>query len=223
MASLRLSVDGSWSVREFQELLLTIDRLYDRITTATTLGQLVVEEGRRNESLNENKRYQDVDYTWGTLYYGPRYYGRELILQEHPEPLLRALEAVRPFISSLAVDGIRMESPGWIQVLGHLNPLKTIADFISKWRAENTTRRKVDINAKLERDKMNQEFVLGIYRLMPSTKRHEFAARTLEIAEQVIKPSLNDVKQLAADNRIIEATVVPAADRLARNDQRLSE
>jgi hypothetical protein len=208
MASLRLSLDGQWSVEEFQQTLLTIHTLYDRIAAATTFGQLVFEEERRNDRLDEQKRYDDADYSWTKLYFGRIRYTRDSYVLEPPEPLVRALAAVRPFVSALELDGIRMESPGWIQVLGHLNPLKTIADFISKWRAENTKRKKIDIDAKLAHGKLSQDFVLGIYKQMPADKRAEFAARTLEIAEHVINPSLEDAKELAADSRIIEATIV---------------
>jgi len=56
-------------------------------------------------------------------------------------------------VASLDIGGIRLESPGWIQVIGHLNPLKTIVDFISKWRTENTKRMKITSDAALSEKK----------------------------------------------------------------------
>lgn len=60
------------------------------------------------------------------------------------------------------VQKIRFSSPGWIELLGSLNPFKLIADGVRDWRKENTEREKnknqLEISSaqlNLEREKLN--------------------------------------------------------------------
>jgi hypothetical protein len=52
-ASLRLQIEGVWSVEEFQSLLLTLDDVYKRVPTVMTLGDLLRGEQRQNEDLRK--------------------------------------------------------------------------------------------------------------------------------------------------------------------------
>ncbi len=207
IGALRLEIDGLWSVQDFQSLLLvSLQNVYQRVSTTMLLGDLVREEQRRNEQ--SDKRERPEDWTWSALFYGEIYPfpGREAVFKL--PPFESAVEAVRPFVASLDIGGIRLESPGWIQVVGHLNPLKTIADFISKWRAENTKRMKITGDAALEREKMNRKFALDVLRHMPPSSRHGAAVRLAEIAQYAINPSVDTLAHLASDNRVLEAELI---------------
>jgi hypothetical protein len=226
LGALRLEIDGTWSVEEFQELLLTINDVYRRVATTEMLGELVREEQRRNEDLTRQEHREDQDWTWQSLYYGSqRYFEREFFFERLP--LLKAFEAVRPFVSHLAIDAVRLESPGWIQIIGHLNPLKVIADFISKWRAENTKRKKIQSDEKraegalaFERERMRRAFALEILRLTPEADRHRAAERLSEIAEYSINPSISALERVATNSRVGEAEIVEPGSPLPSSARR---
>jgi hypothetical protein len=215
LGPLRLEIGGFWLLEEFQSVLSTIDDVYTRVATTTMLGDLVREEQRRNNVFRQEEHAEQMDWAWTSTYYGsPRVpFERELVFER--EPLPRAIEAVRPFTSPLAIDALRLESPGWAQIIGNINPLKIIADFITKWRAENTKRMKIqseerrsDATIAFERDRMHRAFALDVLRQMPSTDQHRAAERLSEIAEYAITPSINALERMVADARVGDAEIV---------------
>jgi hypothetical protein len=213
-------------VEEFQGLLLTIHDVYQRVATTMMLGALVREEQRRNEAFLEQERREQTDWAWETIYYGsPRPFETEFFIARQPLP--RALEAVRPFVVPPAIDALRLESPGWIQIIGNLNPLKAISDFITKWRAENTKRMKIQSEENrdkaalaFERERMHRAFALEVLRQMPESNRPRAAERLSEIAEYAITPSTSALERLATDSRVGDAEVVEPGTRLPTSDSR---
>jgi hypothetical protein len=214
LGALRLEIDGSWSVQEFQALLLTINDVYNRVATTMMLGALVREEQRRNDAFRRQERNEQINWAWESTYYGlPRHFEGEFFFQRQPLP--KALEAVRPFTAPLAIDALRLESPGWVQIMGNLNPLKVIADFIAKWRAENTKRMKIQSEERrtegalaFERERMHRGFALEVLRQMPESDRHRAAERLSEIAEYSITPSISELERVATDTRVGNAEIV---------------
>lgn len=57
----------------------------------------------------------------------------------------------------LRINQVRMASPGFIELIGSLNPLKVMADFISAWRAENSLREQGRRQTKIEVLKIKTE------------------------------------------------------------------
>jgi hypothetical protein len=214
LGALRLDIEGLWSVQDFQTLLLgTIQDSYQRVSATMLLGDFAREEQKRNDQLYKNDRADQSDRSWWSLLYGEVYYGR-YEANVRVQSLESALQAVRPFVASLDIQTLRLESPGWVQLIGHLNPLHTIADFISKWRAENTKRMKITAEATLEREKMNRKFALDVLRHMPESGRREAAVRLGEIAEYAINPSVSGLSRLASDGRVLDAKLIEPETRL---------
>ena len=219
LASLRLQIEGSWSVEEFQSLLLTLDDVYKRVATVMTLGELLRQEQRQNENLQKEERYDRIDWSLSELYGGTVYpYGKEGFYVER-EPFSRVVAGVQPFVSPLGVDAIRLQSPGWLQIVGNLNPLKVIADFISKWRTENTKRMQIKTTtdtererfhteSALERERMLRGFALELLRQLPEGQRAHHAGRLAEVAEYAITPATSALQRVASDARVLEAEVV---------------
>lgn len=54
----------------------------------------------------------------------------------------------------LSIKRININSPGLLELFGHLNPIKVISEFITKWRHENTIRERDRSKAKLEQVKL---------------------------------------------------------------------
>lgn len=206
-----LRIDGFWSVREFRELLASTEDVYNRVAKTTLLGDFVREENRRNRG---SERKSEADWSWSALYYGGERFRSPNVAEFRQEPWEAVLLVVQPFVVSLGVGAIRLESPGWVNLLGHLNPLKTIADFISKWRAEDTKRMKIGIDAgferdrlTLEREKMNRQFAIDILAHMPEGE-YGAARRFAEIAEHTISPSIAALGRLVSDSRVVDAELV---------------
>jgi hypothetical protein len=208
MGLMRLQIDGAWSVRDFRDLLITTETVYNTLDSAILLGDFVRAESDKNDQIRNGEK-SEREWYWTGIYWGSEEVGE---IRRQIESWETILSSVVPYAARLEVADIRLESPGWITVLGHLNPLKTIGDFISKWRAENTkrTKLKMDSNARreelaLEREKMNKKFALDILSHLP--EGHGQALRFAEIAERTINPSLAGLERLLADSRIIDAEV----------------
>lgn len=195
----------------------TTEYVYSALDSTILLGDFVRAEGLRNLQLREGDQSSEMQTYWWELFWGAsEVYYRTRDFEETRRRLdswESILASVVPYTAQLEVAAIRLESPGWINLLGHLNPLKTIADFISKWRAENTKRMKLamDSNVRreelaLEREKMNRKFATDILGHLP--EGHGHAPRFAEIAERTINPSLAGLDRLLADSRVIDAEVV---------------
>jgi len=218
LGALRLRIDGSWSVEEFQSLLFTLNDVYKRVAAVMTLGDLIRREQQQNAAFLEKELRERVNWFWSDLYWSPyeRYYPYERFGQE---PLPRVLAGIQPLVSSLDIDAIKLQSPGWLQVIGNLNPLKVIADFISKWRAENTKRLQIKTTAATERERVHSEsalerermlraFALEVLRQLPDDQRGHHANRLAEVAEYAIVPSTDALKRVADDVHVIDAEIV---------------
>jgi hypothetical protein len=220
LGSLRLQVEGFWSVGEFQSLLFTLDDVYKRVATVMTLGQLLRHEQQRNDDFESEKNWQRADWSLSELYGGIM--GKENL---YIQPFSRVIVAIQPYVPPLGVDAVRLESPGWLQVIGNLNPLKVIADFISKWRAENTKRLQIRTTAETERERFHTEsaherermlraFALEVVRELPEGQRVHHASRLAEIAEYAITPSTGALERVAVDGRVVGAEVVSVGKAL---------
>jgi hypothetical protein len=213
VTAIRLEINGDWSVQEFQALLTTIADVYKRVAAPIMLGSLVREERNRNDhSVSEDQ----MSLTWSNLYYEYPFtdYWRR-------QPLENAFEAVFPFVASLRIDGLKLESDGWAQIVGNLNPLKVIADFVSRWNSEKTKRMKIrsderqrEADRALERERIRQTFALNLMRYLPETDRHVAAQRLSEIAQYSIAPAILQLENLAESNRIGGAELVEPGTRL---------
>jgi hypothetical protein len=165
-------------------------------------------------------RPEEFGPSWDHLYFGgPYYYGERVLFGSDKVPLERIVTAVEPFTPILFVDAVELRSPGFLQVIGKLNPLTAITKFISRWRAENTKRLDIAVNADLERerlrtegalerDRIRSDFALGVIGSIPPSQRPIAAERLSEIIDYVINPTTTALQTLATDPRIIDAEVV---------------
>jgi hypothetical protein len=212
-------------VRELNVLLSNAADTYDRLERFVLLCEFVTREVAEFERLDKAQRYEErnnLDRTWYHLYFGSEYYrhhsdGTDVIVR----PLGDVLTVVEPFATPLAIDAIRIESPGWVQLFGSLNPLKVVADFISRWRAENTKRMNIEnttcvererirTRASVDKDRIRSEFAREILRLMPPDSRGLSADRVSEVISYVIQPSLAALEAMGEDGRVLESQVVEA-------------
>jgi hypothetical protein len=105
----------------------------------------------------------------------------------------------------LRVKHITVASPGVVELIGSINPLKTIADFILAWRHENTIRDQNERQMRLERYKVRAEIVKTLLE-KASTLRTE--AENDHFAEKMSRfladESLDTLVELAKDIRLVD-------------------
>jgi hypothetical protein len=226
LGALRVQVAGAWSVDDLQACFATILKVHRQMASLMLLGEFVREEKRINEIADKQKRYENQQYSWSQLFQGPS--GRRDDDHESNLSLEAALSATEPYLVPLLIDAIRIESPGWIQIIGHLNPLKVTADFISRWRSENTKRQQFletsaikreqhRVEAALERERIRSNFAAEVLRLLPSGERVS-GARLIEITQQIINPGAEALQRLAMDHRVVDADIVEPGELLPSFD-----
>ncbi len=125
VAVLRLELTEDWTVADLASLLHDLDIAYSAFSTRFTfLTDRIDDESFMHaferESLHAGGK-------WLITAFGMRFYESSI---------------------ALTVNRIQMASPGIVEIIGSLNPLKLILDFITAWRQENTQRRR----AEFERD-----------------------------------------------------------------------
>jgi hypothetical protein len=95
-------------------------------------------------------------------------------------------------------------------MIGDWNPLKVLADFISKWRAENTKRDANRLRAENEQLRIRTELAAKLLEAAPKMERHHEggAARLIDMAENVIQPATGYIARVGADSRVIDVELV---------------
>ncbi len=160
---LRLEASGSWGVGELGYYLLRLDDAYK---AASSITLLIAEP---------EFPYQ---YAWPPPFapYPETFH----VLPGTAE--LQALANIRAGV--LRVWSIRLESPGWFEVIGSWNPLKIIADAVAAWRSENT-----------ERTRQLRAFQLELLNRMEPRVRAHYAGALLQQTVDLTQP-------IAIDGRI---------------------
>ena len=118
---------------------------------------------------------------------------------------------VERLMPNLALHAIHYGSAGWVEVLGSLNPLKVISDFISQYRAEKTARKELDLREVQESHRHEEEMVR-------EKNRHEEALLdrlTPEHRDGYGRGSLNQLSKsaraIAENQQVPDVTVRKAA------------
>ena len=132
------------------------------------------------------------------------------LTSNEPPKYSRLIELASSVTEPLQIDAISYASPGWIQMIGDWNPIKVLAEFISKWRAENTKREASRFKAENERFRIQAELAAKILESAPKMERHYEGgtSRLIDLAEEVIRPTASYLETVGSSSRIIEAEIV---------------
>lgn len=113
LASFKLSTDATWTVAEFASFLTTFREAY------AVIGYFLSCEPRlavfRGWDFPERLAFVEDD------------------LRHAKDPVANSFEALSPS-DELVIKGISIASPGWVDVIGKLNPLQIIKDIIVIFR-----------------------------------------------------------------------------------------
>lgn len=215
-AAIRFAIDGSWSCEEFSDFLRATEDAYNRINSVFVLGQAIEAESRHNIRARENNQYDSQIFTWHSQVFGSSHHHPMGFTGVPPPDFSRLLELTRSVVEPLQIDAISYASPGWIQMIGDWNPLKVIADMISKWRAENTKREANRMKADNDRFRIQAELAAKILEAAPKMERHQEGgtSRLIDLAESVILPATSYIKAVGANGRVIDAEMVHAGEPL---------
>jgi hypothetical protein len=214
--AIRFAIDGDWTADEFSNFLRETSEAYSRINSLFILRKAIDAEARFNKQAREQSNHDGQVFTWHSELFGRSFHYPMGVFGTEPPSFERILELTRSFSQPLVVDAISYASPGWIQLIGDLNPLKVLADFITKWRAENTKR---DANRmKFENDRLRIQAELAEKLLDAAPKmevHHEGGtSRLIDMAESVIKPATGYVQRVGNDSRIVEAELARPGEPL---------
>jgi hypothetical protein len=134
MGHIRFTLAGGWSVREFADLLDTVDFFYRRLNAYFFYTTGVGVEAVREE----------VD---GAAEVG--------VQPTNPDFLGSLVAAALAHLGILQVSRLEVGSPGVADFSGRLNPLKVAADIIGRWRetdAEHMRMRTEDATKRVRRE-----------------------------------------------------------------------
>lgn len=142
LGSLRLNITGTWSSLDFSNLLLQTREVYLKVNAL----QYVTNRAARHYGPSSKHPRRDP------------YDSRE-IRPDFIEMYQSVVSSPLTYTADIYIRSLHYESPGWIEFLGSLNPLKVVADAINQWRIQNTLREKNKQDAVLKEMKLKLEFM----------------------------------------------------------------
>jgi hypothetical protein len=135
LGALRVDLKGLWSTRDFTGMMQTFERAYEQFGSVYHMSQHLsraeISAILQEVSINPQTTTQDA--------------GEEFV------------RATTQALRALGISQIRLASPGFVEFIGSLNPLKLIADFIIQWRAQTLGDTKSAREAEIERLKINAD------------------------------------------------------------------
>ena len=218
-AILRIEISGAWSAGDLARLLDSLDENYHGLNTVHLFSYLVDKEARNNQEQVKGVRHDRTvqDIWFGVTRYASskRFIGAETVT---PGPSLEALIRLsRNLVPDLSIARISYASPGWIEVLGSWNPLKTISDAVDAWRRQNTIRlkQKQDTDVRQEKNRLDADnerlrIKASILQTILVQAPHLWSGgntdRIAEVNEKVITPAMKLVDQIGKDSRISQVS-----------------
>ena len=206
-SAIRFAIDGEWTAEEFAAFLRDTSEVYERINSLFVLRRAIDAESRFNDEAREQKNYSGQVFTWHTEFFGrlPHRPMDTFVIQ--PPSYERLLYLTRSVSQPLQVDAISYASPGWIQLIGDLNPLKVLSEFITNWRAENTKRDANVMKYGNERVRIQAELVAKLLEAAPKMESYYegSTSRLIDMAESVINPATAYSQRIGNDSRIVDA------------------
>jgi hypothetical protein len=191
---LRLDLSGSWSVRDFSEWLNDLQFAYVRLSAFLL--------------------YSESDSKLLRMMIRP--YIHTLMPNDRSAEFETVLRNARSKVVDFRIQQIQIASPGFIEFVGSLNPIKTIADFITSWRAENTKRQEMNLAHKRALADRAAEIV-------KASPNEAFAERFLKFAleepNQRLTVLARDIRLERASWRVIEGGNSKKKDRDPEDDK----
>lgn len=184
---IQFSLMANWSVRDLATWLENIELAYKRLNAFLLLDAFDYYEWVTRVCSHE-ARYVSIE--------PHEEYGIGRKSNRYLENLVSVAERKT---QSLNVSQIRIASPGIAEMIGNLNPLKVIADFITAWRRENTVREE----NRLRHQRESAETLCQILEKLYKRAEFEWAEDSQEeFIKYTMAAAISALEGLAKDLRI---------------------
>jgi hypothetical protein len=191
-------VEGRWSVDDLIEWFSTLNIAYQRLNAFLRIS------GEFDRKITHIGRFEDVRHGNSWMSSIDNEYFNTLTLNPlQCEPLFNSIiQAALRKTYQLELMRIEICSPGFVELIGNINPLKVIADFITNWRKENTIRDSNNMKWETERLKIKADFMKSLI------ERSDYLSRkgSFQIMEMfnnfVLDKSFDKLKGIAQDSRV---------------------
>lgn len=128
--SILIKLTGNFDVKDFTEILNIIELAYNRLNSLTFISE---DFDKLIEGISFSERHK--------IFINPKeFYNLNISSSGYLDTFNSIVNSAINRTSTLKIKCIKINSPGLIEFIGNLNPLKVIADFITSWRHENTLR-----------------------------------------------------------------------------------
>lgn len=212
-SAIRFRISGNWTCEEFGAFLHSTNDTYNRINSIFVIRRAIDNEAQRNIFLGKNDQLNDRDYSWHNQFFTVKYYSGAVDLGP-PSSFAQLMNVTNAFAEPLQIDAISYASPGWIQLIGDLNPLKVLSEFISKWREENTQREKVHRDSENSNLQIRCKLAARLLEVLPKMKDHDERSRLIDLVENIVEPTNTYIQGVKNNSRILEVAIVNRHDPL---------
>jgi hypothetical protein len=108
---------------------------------------------------------------------------------------------------ALRISQIRLASPGFVEFIGSLNPLKLVADFIIQWRGQNFADKKSARDAEIERLKINADVAKTLAGLVGDVRQKAPLNEVIAGVLRSVRETEESITETARDVRLARVSV----------------
>jgi len=208
-ATIRANVADEWLLADFGRDLISLETAYLRVAAFLYADDSF--ETRRRVLLSSELELAE----WSARHITDAEEGVEERGRVRPPKLTstmsRLLREVEGELPPLRLATIRIASPGFVEAVAELNPLKVVADFVTHWREENRLRTAQTTEAETRRRELDlRERELQLKALSElSAQVRENVRLGVELAE-----SIGGAVGANAQRHLVERTLALAAEGL---------
>jgi len=114
------------------------------------------------------------------------------------------LNPLPPVPPPLMMGTVRISSPGIAEVVGSLNPLKVIADFITNYRAENTKRMNFATESETRKEEIRMNFAIEVLKLSGPQQ----SEKVKRLADGLALKVLSHLEPLVNESKLEQINVI---------------
>ena len=194
----RLYLDGIWSASEFSLLTATMARMYERLNAFLPISAAF-------DNYIQRCSYESPYFIQDR----PDFRTAVAAVQNWSESYDDIIRAAARRKSQLVVNEVHFGSPGFLEFIGNLNPLKVTLDFISAYRHENTLREEQKLRWETERMRIRSEVVRDVLERADTIRQNGHSGYLERFIEYTLDQTMRDAEELSKDSRLDGVELVP--------------
>ncbi|MBX9692900.1 MAG: hypothetical protein K2Z81_10990 [Cyanobacteria bacterium] len=200
---LHIEVADDWSVKDFSELLITLDYVYTHLGTFHKIS----------DDFDQRIRAFVGDFRYFHKYHPMEFGPSRILWQTDREQLFTPLiNAATRANGALVLRAIEMHSPGWIDVAGAVGVLKLIRDLYIAYRKDQTERLRIESNERIEEKKATAEVLKALAQREDILSHVDVGQLMDHFIEDTREQPERKIKMLSLDLRIAKLEVKTLTD-----------